>query len=333
MADFVEYCWGDSQTTNWGKQRAQDGHPEVYDVRIVEIGNEQPLVTSLCDNVVNIATAMDKKAQELGLPFNFSYYIGENLDAGQLSGNNLNTVKQFLNRTLFLQDRIFWDLHVGADPDSVPYWESFLVQFQGIVNSAGSKLRVGIFEENGWDHGLLRGLGHATYSGMMHRHGDFAQIHGYANCLQSWQGMDEEQAFPQGQAYTLPNMTWGQPTYYTIQMVAETFQPYVIPVKTSIPNIDVVGVLSEDKRTFSVRVVNWGGNFKATINLHDLSTQPTSVDLSILRGQTGTNEEENSPSEPTRIKVFKSSLPYTPNTAVDFQANTYTILTFRVNGF
>jgi hypothetical protein len=41
--------------------------------------------------------------------------------------------------------------------------------FQGVVDAAGSQLRYVILEENGNDHGLLRGLGHATYSNMMHR--------------------------------------------------------------------------------------------------------------------------------------------------------------------
>ena len=58
-------------------------------------------------------------------------------------------------------------------------------------------MRAVILEENGGDHGLLRGLGHATYSNMMHRRSDFAPVHGYANALEAWQGMNSEQAFPQ----------------------------------------------------------------------------------------------------------------------------------------
>ena len=47
------------------------------------------------------------------------------------------------------------------------------IQFQQVVDAAGSQMRFVILEENGGDHGLLRGLGHATYSNMMHRHADF----------------------------------------------------------------------------------------------------------------------------------------------------------------
>jgi alpha-L-arabinofuranosidase len=37
--DEIEYTLGD-QTTKWGQQRAKDGHPEPFDVKYVEIGNE-----------------------------------------------------------------------------------------------------------------------------------------------------------------------------------------------------------------------------------------------------------------------------------------------------
>ena len=105
-------------------------------------------------------------------------------------------------------------------------------QFQATVDAASSQLRFVILEENGGDHGLLRGLGHATYSNMMHRHADFGNVHGYANGLETFQGMDPEQAFPQGQLFMLPNMTWGQPTFHVIQMVAESYQPHLLPLLT-----------------------------------------------------------------------------------------------------
>jgi hypothetical protein len=35
---------------------------------------------------------------------------------------------------------------------------------------------------------------------MLQRRADLVPVHGYANGLQAWQGMDPENAFPQGQA-------------------------------------------------------------------------------------------------------------------------------------
>ena len=41
-ADMVEYLNG-SATTRWGKVRAQNGHPRPYNVRTIEIGNEEAI--------------------------------------------------------------------------------------------------------------------------------------------------------------------------------------------------------------------------------------------------------------------------------------------------
>ena len=37
MADLVEYIWG-SNATVWGKQRFEDGHPEPYKLKYIELG-------------------------------------------------------------------------------------------------------------------------------------------------------------------------------------------------------------------------------------------------------------------------------------------------------
>ena len=110
----------------WGKLRAADGHPAPFNITHVEIGNEQNLTPDLLQHVVDISAAMDARAAQLELDVSFSYYIGHNIDASELAGPALALVQQYLAQTAFLGNRIFWDLHVGAEPDSVPYWESFV---------------------------------------------------------------------------------------------------------------------------------------------------------------------------------------------------------------
>ena len=38
--DAIEYCNGDAKTTKWGALRAKNGHPEPFNLRLLEIGNE-----------------------------------------------------------------------------------------------------------------------------------------------------------------------------------------------------------------------------------------------------------------------------------------------------
>ena len=40
MADLIEYCWG-NESTSWGRQRIVDGHPAFYELKYIELGNEQ----------------------------------------------------------------------------------------------------------------------------------------------------------------------------------------------------------------------------------------------------------------------------------------------------
>lgn len=39
-ADLIEYAYGNESTT-WGKTRIADGHPDPYEFKFVELGNEQ----------------------------------------------------------------------------------------------------------------------------------------------------------------------------------------------------------------------------------------------------------------------------------------------------
>ena len=61
MGDLVEYCHGGADTT-WGKRRIADGHPEAYDVKYFELGNEQ-YNPSYADQVTN----MEARAAKLGM--------------------------------------------------------------------------------------------------------------------------------------------------------------------------------------------------------------------------------------------------------------------------
>ena len=44
--DAIEYCNGDAETTTWGALRASNGHPEPFNLRLLEIGNENYNYTS-----------------------------------------------------------------------------------------------------------------------------------------------------------------------------------------------------------------------------------------------------------------------------------------------
>jgi hypothetical protein len=62
--------------------------------------------------------------------------------------------------------------------------------------------------------------------------------------------------------FVLPNATWGQPTFWVIKMVAESYRPRVIETDEAWRSygdgkVDVVCVCSEDASSLVVRAANW----------------------------------------------------------------------------
>lgn len=184
----------------------------------------------------------------------------------------------------------------------------FLEHFKSMVGRVGSRMRAVILEENGDDHGLLRALGHAAYSNMMHRHGDFAVVHGYANALEAWQGMNSEQAFPQGQLFTLPNMTWGQPTYWVVRMVEESYQPRLLWLDSKWTaragdTLDVVAVRGDS--SVVLRAVNFGNvDVALQVAFHHVPHPPSYATVTVLQGRDGAPLEENSPWDTHRVAAI-----------------------------
>ena len=64
MADFIEYCWG-NETTEYGQKRISDGHPNVYNISWIEIGNEQKLTQLYLQQFINITTVMESKINDM----------------------------------------------------------------------------------------------------------------------------------------------------------------------------------------------------------------------------------------------------------------------------
>ena len=102
-ADLVEYLYGD-QTTSWGKRRSADrGHPDPYNIRVFELGNEQ-----YNDNFLSQIAAMEARSQAVNGPA-IHYMFPQN------SGlNAADAAKVVATLPADIIPRIMPDLHVGA---------------------------------------------------------------------------------------------------------------------------------------------------------------------------------------------------------------------------
>ena len=100
-ADLIDYLWAGPNTT-WGAQRSTDGHPDPFQVSILELGNEEYNV-----NFVEQVSAMEARAAALGRAGEMTYMFPDN---NGLTASDLAKAKA----AGLPLSRLGADIHVGA---------------------------------------------------------------------------------------------------------------------------------------------------------------------------------------------------------------------------
>ncbi len=317
LADFVKYANGPSNTP-WGRRRAEDGHPEPYGLRYIEIGNEETLNEHYVERFQVLSDSMEKR--DPGLTFIIAAWFDE---------------KNPSSRRLIELSRgkkVLWDVHVGgdglrdADRDGKAI-ERMRYLFNEWCPEAG--VRACILEENGGRHDLQRALGHAHMVATMERLGDFVLIDCPANCLQPLGQNDN--GWDQGQVFFLPGKVWGMPPYYSQQMLASSYQPLRVEAEVSSPGdaLDVTATKSEDGRTVVLKVVNVEGTaVRTSIEVQGFAPAGPTVRLTELAGDLAAR---NTPEEPERIVpregAVQSKAP--GRLEVEFKPHSFMVLRFE----
>lgn len=256
MADFVEYCFGNSSTV-WGKQRVNDGRLAPFKPFTIEIGNEQPLTMEFVHQVLGIANAMKEKADALGLSFPLRIAVGQNIDSRNFVGEGRNVTLAMVEGLKMFGEFAAWDAHIGGDnfADSDKFLQVLLAG-QSLFSKNQSKMKMVVFEENGDTHGLQRALVHARMNIAASYHGDFFELDTAANGLQilGWNDND----WDQGQVFMTPDLVWLQPFGWSQWMLSQ-HKEFTIPLKitnTTSQGLDVGAYLSA-KGDLGLRAVNW----------------------------------------------------------------------------
>eukprot|EP00117_Sycon_ciliatum_P036358 scpid35682/ scgid27380/ len=202
MADFVEYCYGNASTA-WGRRRIEQGHPEPYRWKYIELGNEQYNYL-----FVDQVQAMEERAAALGLSDNFYYLFPQN--------SGVNATDQGRAKSLGIGDRLVVDIHDGPN-GAVALSRDALQKFPtwGTAN----------METNCGDHTVHRMLEEAADLIDFFTAG-IAQLHARAAsfCFER-SGYQEGGLNDQGISFFLPNMTWLQPPGYVHALISSAWQP------------------------------------------------------------------------------------------------------------
>ncbi|MCC8426853.1 alpha-L-arabinofuranosidase C-terminal domain-containing protein [Mucilaginibacter sp. UR6-11] len=321
IADMLEYLTG-SVTTPWGKKRAEYGHPKPYQLKYIELGNEEVIWGDLANDYRHYAER-----------FNLLYNVIHAKNPGikvicaawwrPKSEANMELVFRAVNGKA-----AYWDLHTEADEaNSGKIVDNNLQIMHDLFLKwdPATSLKCTIFEENGGLHNMQRALGHATTLNAVRRHGDFVLTSCAANGLQGLGQNDN--GWDQGQIFFTPSQVWGMPPFYATQMAAKNHEP--LRVFNSVDgDLDVTATRDEKGHQLVLHVVNISATaIKTTIDIRGFESYKNGVKVYILSGNP---KAENTPQNPEMITTKEKTVQLVGNTVTySFSPNSYTILRFE----
>lgn len=337
MADFVEYVNG-PVNSEWGRRRAQNGRPEPYRLRYIQLGNEEAVDETYWQRFKPMAEAIWQKDPTITVvvgDFAYDRVIRDPYDfQGAPRITTLAAHEKILDLAVRHGQEVWFDVHVWTDrprePDGLGGIPSFIAALRQIRPEA--RFKVAVFELNAGNHALRRALSNAHAINELMRQGNDVPVVCSANCLQPY-GQNEN-GWDQGLLFLDPSQVWAQPPYYVTQMFAAHYQPLCLKTTVEDPDrhLDVTATCSEDGRTVVLRVVNMASrSLEAHIEFEDYAPQNDTVRVVTLTGEL---DGINSPQEPRRIVPIEETRPLATNTdgravIYAFPANSLTILRFE----
>ncbi|HEY2159329.1 MAG TPA: alpha-L-arabinofuranosidase C-terminal domain-containing protein, partial [Isosphaeraceae bacterium] len=316
IADLIDYLNGPT-TTEWGRRRAANGHPEPYGLRFLQIGNEEKTDANYIERFKLLHDAIRPRDPRIELII-AAWWEPDNPVSKR--------IVQELNGKAAL-----WDVHVGGDdPRESAKVDATFVRMRKLVQewAPGTALKACVLEENGGKHDLARALGHAGIVNATQRHGDFILIDCPANCLQPWKQNDN--GWDQGQLFFTSGQVWGMPPYYAQQMAAAVHQPLRVASEVDSPgrDLDVTATRDEAGSTLVLKVVNAGdGPHRAAIAIDDFGPVDPKAEAVSLSGAL---TDRNLPEAPDRVRPSRWTFEGAGERfSYEFPARSYTTLTLR----
>ena len=324
MADMIEYLNG-PVTSEWGRKRSENGHPEPYGVKYIGIGNEEVLFHGdradeydhYVERFLLLHDAMKGKDPSLELVCTAWW---------RPDSPNIEKVFRALDGKAS-----YWDYHPWADGlSSGAEVESCLKEMYGLFHkwNPDTEMKCAIFEENGNLHNMQRALGHVTLQNAVRRMGDFVLASCAANALQPYGQNDN--GWDQGQIFFTPARVWGMPPYYAQKMASENHLPLL--VKSSVTDdggepcrhLDMTATKDESGSTLVLHIANLSPS-PETVRL-DIPAPESPDSLSALT-LSGDPDDVNTVSEPEKtVPAELDTYILSGKYCLDLPAYSYTVV-------
>jgi len=264
MADFIDYAKGSAESP-WGHRRAADGHPAPYQLKYLELGNEERVDDAYAARFAALAEAIWAKDQEIILVVgDFAYARPITNPFGFTGADSGITTLAAHRRILQLarqhQREVWFDVHVNTEHPVA--CNTTLVGLFSLADAldqiaAGAAHKVVVFELNAGNHAQKRALANALAINAIERDGRLPMVCS-ANGLQP-DGQNDN-GWDQGLLFLNPAQVWLQPPGYVAQMFSENYQPQRLacPVTGPAGPLDINAKRSADGATLELQAVNPG---------------------------------------------------------------------------
>jgi hypothetical protein len=310
MVDFIEYVNGPA-TSEWGAKRVADGFPEPFNLRHIQLGNEERVDDAYFERFKPLAEAIWAAAPQMTIvvgDFVYTQTISDPWDfTGAASGiTSLAAHEKILRLAKRHRREVWFDVHVWTDgplPDgSLAGTLSLADRLEEMADGALHK--VVVFELNANNHSQRRALAIARAIQAMERDGRIPVVLS-ANCLQP-DGQNDN-GWNQGLLFLNPSQVWLQPPGWVTRMMANAYRPVHVP--TSVQgdaDLDVVARQDADGRQLVLQVLNSGADaVDAEIVLDAFSSGVKKVEMTILAGDL---DARNTAEHPGRITPLRREL-------------------------
>lgn len=258
IRDFVEYVNGDV-TTKWGALRAQHGHPAPYNLKLIQVHNEQTITAGYVEGMKKFAQAAWEVDSEMTIVASLN--IGSNVSNYAYGSDRYNLAlgmfKWFIEKGH--ADQLGWDPHYSGQRNFADSGASFenemgITLQANLLKDTGHKLTLYPMEENGsrcdWD----RGLAHAHNWNTLQRYADCFTWLGTANTIQPHM---QHYMWDQGRVHYTSNEIWFQPSAYEDQMMSEKWLFNVLEATSSEDKVlDVLAKTDDARSELKIYVVN-----------------------------------------------------------------------------
>ena len=305
--DAIEYALGDISTP-WGKKRAEAGHPEVFPLKYVEIGNE------------NWGDEYDKrfdifykviKAKYPQLTLISNHGMG---GTGKIAKTDMIDPHWYVKPDYFLRNTTIFDQHPRGK------YEVYIGEYAANQAVGGGNLSAALSE--------------AAFITGMERNGDLVKMASYAPLLENRNNRN----WPVNLIWLDTDKVVGRSSYYVQKMFAENKPTYNIGLdKTFIPAVDTT---ASPKQFFSAGYEQGSKDIIIKVVNADSSTYAAHFDIAgnasiekvgeVISLSAKSDKVENSFDEPMKIapvvtnyKDFDASFSYT------FEPFSFTILRLK----